>query len=790
MARLLGGEVSGDGVKCPGPGHDPKDRSLSVKPDANDPEGFVCNPFSPRDDWRECRDMVRQKLGLPKWEPKTKAKKKNGKLGGKAYSPTIAKYIYRTAHGEPYLCVHRTVAKDFPQYHWDGQLWKAGAPKGERIPYRLPELLAASKSTPVYITEGEGKADLLAKLDFVATSAAGGAGKWTSDLNEHFKDRPIIILPDNDKPGFDHAQLVARNLDAIATSVKVVELPDLPPKGDVKQWLQHDPTGARLVQISKAAPGWEPLSEAETAKRNKEVDEALISELAALSKLDYGKRRKSAAEEIGIAVSILDSIVAEARGEPKPDEEWAVEPWPEPVATADLLNDLRDTYSAHVILLDGCATTMALWNLHAWTIDAFNVSPFLFFTSPMMRCGKSTALMLLNRTAPRTALASNISTAAIFRYIERYHPTLIVDEADSFVAGAEDMRGILNSGHTRDTAFVIRCDGESMEPRKFSTWAPKVIAAIGKLAPTLVDRSIVISMRRRKPSEKVAKLRARDTEAFETLRRKCARWSADHLEQLREARPEIPEALNDRAGDNWEPLLAIADLAGPDWARAARVTAVALSADPTDEGDNKVLLLSDMRDIFTASKADAITSKRLLERLHDDEMKPWAAFGRSAKPISERQVAKLLAEFKVYPKNVRISGEQAKGYTRASLAEAFERYLSPTGGDASVPASQCSDINDLEQELSVPGKSGGTDENAPNPLQTNDWDAGTDERAPPGEKPCRHACDYCKEPPDGTEQMCALADRTAWLHPRCQHLFLDAQEDGFEIPEFLRRCSP
>jgi len=426
MARLLGGEVRNGSIACPGPGHDPADRSLSVKPDANDPEGFVVHPFSPRDDWRECRALVRSKLCLPKWEPKTK-KKGNGN-GAKPYSPTIAKFVYRQADGQPYLCVHRTADKKFPQFHWDGEMWKPGAPKGPKIPYRLPELVAAPITTPVYIVEGEGKADLLAKLGFTVTCASGGAGKWTADLNEWFTGRVVHILPDNDKPGHDHGHLVAQNLDPIAKAVRVVELPGLPHKGDVKQWIQHDPAGAKLVKECERAPLWEPTAE---KPRTAEADEALVSELAALSTLAYGKRRKQAAEEIGIAVGLLDKAVAEARGEAKPvedEEEWAVEPWPDEVQTAELLDDLCRTYKQYVIWPEHAAETTALWQLQAWALDAFDISPFLFFRSPLPRCGKTNAMRLIYRTGPRTALASNISPAAIFRYIEKYHPTLVLDE--------------------------------------------------------------------------------------------------------------------------------------------------------------------------------------------------------------------------------------------------------------------------------------------------------------------------------------------------------------------------
>src|SRR5262249_2024259 len=263
----------------------------------------------------------------------------------------------------------------------------------------------------------------------------------------------------------------------------------------------------KLVKECERAAFWELKAE---QPRSQEADEALVSELAALSALAYGKRRKQAAEEIGIAVALLDKAVAEARGEAQPaedEEEWAVEPWPDEVQTADLLDDLCRTYKQYLIAPEHGVETMALWQLHAWALDAFDISPFLFFRSPLMRCGKTNAMRLIYRTGPRTVLTSNISPAAIFRYVDMHHPTLVIDEGDTFFKENEEARGILNSGHTRDAAFVIRCVGDNSEPRKFSTWAAKAIASIGKIAATLQDRSIIIDLKRKRPDEKVVKLR-------------------------------------------------------------------------------------------------------------------------------------------------------------------------------------------------------------------------------------------------------------------------------------------
>src|SRR5205823_5635452 len=159
-----------------------------------------------------------------------------------------------------------------------------------------------------------------------------------------------------------------------------------------------------------------------------------------------------------------------------------------------------------------------------------------------------------------------------FRSIQEWSPTLLMDEAETFVLGNEAMRGILNAGHTRTTAFVVRIDGDPLRPRQFSTWAPKAFALIGRLTDrhgTLADRSIVLEMKRRNLGENVERLREDDPRPFEPLRRMAGRWRGDYVEVLRGSDPEMAEAISDRAADNWRSLVAIADLAGGDWARVA-----------------------------------------------------------------------------------------------------------------------------------------------------------------------------------------------------------------------------
>ena len=710
----------------------------------------------------------------------------SGKSNGRRYSPVIAHYIYKQADGTPYLKVCKTADKQFPQFHWDGSAWVPGTPKGPKIPYRLIELNAAPVGTTVYFCEGEKDADNLAKLGFVATSASEGAkAKWDPALTAWFKDRAVVILPDADPPGRAHGQKIACALHPVAASLKVIDLyPDRNDGSDISDWLNTDAAGVKLIQVVNDAPPWTPSADTGSEGSSQDFDE-LIAELAALPKLQYARRRKEAAKRMGITLADLDKIIAEARGG-KPaatPERWSVVPWDTAVDTSQLLTALRDTFMLYLILSNHAATAMALWTLHAWTLDAAYVSPFLMFSSPEMRCGKSTALRVLYRVCPRTALASNISSAAIFRYVEAWHPTLLIDEAETFVTGNEEIRGILNSGHTRDTAIIIRLVGEKHEPKEFSTWAPKAIASIGKLSGTLRDRSIILPMKRKKPGERVAKLRDRDTDAFLELRRKAKRWADDNVAELQKTQPLVPEELNDRAADNWEPLLAIADLAGNEWPMLARNAAVKLSADSEAEAQadsNKVHLLADIRAIFDQLAVDRLASATLVAELAKDADGPWASYGRTSKPVTQRQVATLLSDFatpsgtKIKPHNIRAEGKITKGYAREQFVDAFERYLSPASPAPlfqSATPLQPNEINDLQGKPCATPCLLVADENVANRLKSNGC-SGVADRAPCLDGKADRTCVQCRGVVDGKERQVATGHKTVWLHPECERFYL------------------
>jgi len=362
-------------------------------------------------------------------------------------------------------------------------------------------------------------------------------------------------------------------------------------------------------------------------------------------------------------------------------------PWPEPVDGDGLLVELAGVLKRYVVLPTGGATATSLWSLYTYVHDASPISPYLGIVSPEKRCGKTTLLTVLGQQCLRPVPASNISPAALFRSVEEFRPTLIIDEAETFLHEKEELRGILNSGHHKSNAYVIRTVGDGHEPRIFSTWCPKALALIGRLPETLEDRSIVIRMRRRGPEEHVERFRL-DRLDLEELRRKCARWGADHLEELRKADPEISDGLSDRAADNWRPLLAIADVAGGEWPARAREAAEILSGSNRDgngDGSARIKLLEDLSELFESG--EKLSSEEIVEALAQKEDRPWPEWNRG-QPISHRGLAKLLEPFEVRPKQLWLDDrdqhkKKKRGYEKADFKDAWKRYLDPPSLDPS-----------------------------------------------------------------------------------------------------------
>jgi hypothetical protein len=404
-----------------------------------------------------------------------------------------------------------------------------------------------------------------------------------------------------------------------------------------------------------------------------------ILQLALLSPIEYDQKRAEVAKSLRIRVTTLDEEVQRLRAA-KAERNSAErlfkddEPWPLPVSGADLLDSIRTLAQRFLVLPPGAENAFALWVLFTHCIDSVAVAPILAVVSPTPRCGKTTVLDLLGRLVCRAAPASSVSGPVVFRCIEKFTPTLLIDEADTFLPGHNELRGILNSGHTRPTAFVWRSVGDDHEPARFSTWAPKAIACIGKLPATLEDRSIIIRVRRRLRSENIERLRHAEQHEFDRVRRQCSRWARDNSHKISSARPDVPSQLNDRAADSWEPLIAIADAAGGRWPALARETALELSGREQEPEGTGVELLHDIRTVFDREGVDRIRTEELLHALTARPGWRWKEH-RHGRPITDRQLSGLLRPFDIRPKDLRFETGVAKGYEKKAFLESWERYL-------------------------------------------------------------------------------------------------------------------
>jgi len=339
------------------------------------------------------------------------------------------------------------------------------------------------------------------------------------------------------------------------------------------------------------------------------------------------------------------------------------------------LLSLKRRIQRHVVLSSEAATIVALWVLFAWVHEIAAVhSPILLVTSAEANSGKTTLLILIGFLVPRALLCVEISEATLFRGIELWQPTIIVDEADVILVNNEPLRSVVNSGWTRG-ASVPRCIGDERTPHAFPTFCPKAIGMKGrKLPDTTLSRCITIELKRKHTNEKVEHFRAIDDPGLEELRRQAMRWAADNAESLKGTEPIMPEGFDNRLGDNYRPLLAIADLAGGEWPQQAREAAQRLSG-AVDTGSTGTRLLADIRAAFDEAEAGVLSSADLVGKLTAEADSQWAEW-KAGKPLTQNQLARLLKPFGIAPGQVWITADrQSRGYRRDQFEDAWQRYL-------------------------------------------------------------------------------------------------------------------
>ncbi len=330
-----------------------------------------------------------------------------------------------------------------------------------------------------------------------------------------------------------------------------------------------------------------------------------------------------------------------------------------------------------------------LWVFHAHLMHAWESTPRIAFLSIEPGSGKSRALEVTELLVPRPIHAVNASPAYLFRKVSdpAGPPTILFDEIDTIFGPKakdnEDIRGMLNAGHRRG-AMAGRCvvRGKVVETEELPAYCAVALAGLGELPDTILSRSVIVRMRRRAPHERVEPFRHRlhAPEGHE-LRDHLEAWAAEVAPLVRNAWPDMPEGIEDRNADVWEPLLAVADVAdsGPDiadnsWSTRARVAAVALVAELQDSTPSLgVRLLADVRAVFEATSRPSLATEELLAELREIEDGPWADL--RGKALDSRGLSRRLKPYDVKPKTIRVGDSTPRGYTRDDFIDAWSRYL-------------------------------------------------------------------------------------------------------------------
>lgn len=363
---------------------------------------------------------------------------------------------------------------------------------------------------------------------------------------------------------------------------------------------------------------------------------------------------------------------------------------PPAVDGAELLDRLRDTVRRYVILPDHeSLDAVTLWIAATHALAAWACAPRLVIRAPEKRCGKSRLLDLVEAACYNPLITVNASPAAVYRAIGSDDPpTLLIDEYDtifgaSTAAGNEDLRGLLNAGHQRNRP-AIRYDANTQRVERIPTFAMAAMAGIGAAPETIEDRAVLIHMRRRKAREKVKPWRVmRDRPPVAAIGNEIHAWLQHHIKDLRAAVPLMP--VEDRDADTWEPLIALADLAGGEWPIRARTAAVTLTGAREERAETSegVRLLRACWTIFDeTSGSTALATGQILDRLKAIEEGPWA-------DLNAHRLGRVLREFGITSSNIRLPIGQVKGYLRELFIDAWDRYCDltpPEGSHLSVPS--------------------------------------------------------------------------------------------------------
>ncbi len=568
-------------------------------------------------------------------------------------------------------------------FYFDGTSYKMAMPKLDKKPlYHLPRLQTADV---VYVVEGEKCADCLTQIGLTATTFGGATSLKGHDLTP-LQGKKCVLWCDNDNSGYEWLSKLITALNELKIAYEVIDTDSITlangePLGDkadcfdyVQSYLADGQDYAGVLSLIEQLPLMDMADldddelQAQELTAKKEQLQRTIELLARLDDMELHLSLKDVSKRYGLPqAKILQFVGDYKQGALFP----TIQPHPNAVTADELYNELYALTDNHMIMDEYLKVAFVLWVIFSYVVELSDFAPIAWITAPEKACGKTTLLGLFERVVNKPLAVSNISPAVMYRVIESYKPTLLVDEIDTFLNKNDEALGIINAGHSKTTSKVARFDHDEKRTRFFDTFGAKVFCGIGGMKGTFTSRAIKFELRRKTNQDKaILGINAQDlpTAKTELIKAKIARWVTDNKGAMMSAHVErLPIA--DRDFDNWYILLQIAHALGVyDVAKNACLSLCQVEHEPSLNEQ----LLMDIRDIL--GNRERISTTELLTALTDNEELQWATYNRG-QPLSQHQLSKRLSQFGVKSKNARTGQAVIKHYFGNELRAVFNRYL-------------------------------------------------------------------------------------------------------------------
>jgi len=359
----------------------------------------------------------------------------------------------------------------------------------------------------------------------------------------------------------------------------------------------------------------------------------------------------------------------------------------------DLISSEEQLFSRYLVLPTGVPLVLSLYTVNSYLWDLFDNCAYLAITSPTKRCGKTTLAQMLAWLCRRAEFTVDPTGAATFHIIADRGPTLICDEAENYLADRR-LRPLLNAGFKKGLT-VPRCIGGQIV--QFAVFGPKIFCIVGEPPESLLDRSIVIAMRRAKPNELTETFRenavSRDATA---LALQIADWAAAKRQEVADCYANSSvDFLPDREANLWAPLFAIAQVVVPERIDELKTVALRLIKEKSKQDSElspAIRLLMDLRTVFASERAEKIPTDRLIGDLRNLPDRGW-------KWISGSELARHLRPFSIEPKQMWMDGRNVRGYLRRDFLDAFERYVPAQLPDGLSVEAAVGDQRKTDEEL-------------------------------------------------------------------------------------------